>query len=292
MPFGLSNAPATFQALMNDVLHPFLRRFVLVFFDDILIYSTSWSEHLQHVGLVFTALRAHGLFLKRSKCSFGTPSVAYLGHVISADGVAMDSDKVAADASWPLSRSPRGVRGFLGLVGYYRKFIRDFGSIAAPLTRLLRKEAFVWTAEADEAFASLKRALSSAPILQMPDFARQFVVDCDASGTGFGAILHQGGGPLAFFSRPFAARHVKLAAYERELIGLVQAVRHWHPYLWGRRFLVRTDHYSLNFLLDQRLSTVPQHQWLSKLFGFDFTVEYRPGRLNSAGDALSRRDGE
>jgi len=124
----------------------------------------------------------------------------------------------------------------------------------------------------------------------MPDFERQFVVDCDASGTGFGVVLHQGSEPLAFFSRSFAARHVKLAAYERELIGLVQAVRHWQPYLWGRRFLVRTDHYSLKYLFDQRLSTIPQHQWLSKLFGFDFTVEYRPVRLNSAADALSRRD--
>jgi len=290
MPFGLSNAPATFQALMNDVLRPFLRRFVLVFFDDILIYSSSWSEHLQHVGLVFSALRAHGLYLKRSKCSFGTLSVDYLGHVISADGVAMDSDKVAAVTSWPTPRSPRGVRGFLGLAGYYRKFIRDFGSIAAPLTRLLRKEAFAWTPEAAEAFDALKRALSSAPVLQMLDFTREFVVDCDASGAGFGAVLHQGSGPLAFFSRPFVARHVKLAAYKRELIGLVQAVRHWRPYLWGRRFLVRTDHYSLKFLLDQRLSTVPQHQWVSKLLGFDFAVEYRPGRLNSVADALSRRD--
>jgi hypothetical protein len=114
MPFGLSNAPTTFQALMNVVLRPFLRRFVLVFFDDILIYSSSWSEHFQHMGLVFTALRAHSLFLKRSKCSFGALSVAYLGHVIFANGVAMDSDKVAAIASWPPPRSPRGVRGFLG----------------------------------------------------------------------------------------------------------------------------------------------------------------------------------
>ena len=117
------------------------------------------------MGLVFTALRAHGLFLKRSKCSFGALSVTYLGHIISADGVAMDSDKVTAVASWPTPRSPRGVHGFLGLAGYYRKFIHDFGSIAAPLTRLLWKEAFVWTAEADEAFAALKRALSSAPVL-------------------------------------------------------------------------------------------------------------------------------
>ena len=211
---------------MNDILQLFLRRFVLVFFDDILIYSSSRSEHLQHVRLVFDALRAHDLHLQHSKCSFGSSSVVYLGHVISAGGVAMDSAKVEAVASWPEPRSARGVRGFLGLAGYYRKFIRDFGAIAAPLTRLLRKEAFAWTAEAAEAFAALKRALSTDSVLHMPDFERQFVVDYDASGTGFGVILHQGSGPLAFFSRSFAAHHVKLAAYERELIGLVQALRH------------------------------------------------------------------
>jgi hypothetical protein len=290
MPFGLSNAPATFQALMNDVLQPFLRQFVLVFFDDILIYSSSWNKHLQHIRLTLEALRRHSLHVKRSKCSFGERSVAYLGNIISANGVAMDGDKVEAAASCPEPRSARGVRGFLGLAGYYHKFIRDFGSIAAPLTRLLRKEAFAWMPEAAEAFAALKRALSTGPVLQMLDFSRQFIIDCDASGTGFGAMLHKGEGPLAFFSCPFAARHNKLAAYERELIGLVQAVRHWRPYLWGWRFLVCTDHYSLKFLLDQRLSIVPQHQWLNKLFGFDFTVAYRPGRLNSVADALSHRD--
>jgi len=259
MPFGLSNAPATFQALMNDVLRPYLRRFVLVFFDDILIYSASWAEHLQHVAIVFNKLRAHHLHLKRSKCSFGTPSVAYLGHVISAEGVAMDADKVAAVAAWPIPQSPRALRGFLGLAGYYRKFIREFGLIAAPLTRLLRRDAFSWDTEATSAFEALKGALTTGPVLQMPDFDLPFPVDCDASGAGFGAVLHQGDGPLAFFSRPFAARHLKLAAYERELIGLVQAVRHWRPYLWGRSFRIRTDHCSLKFMLDQRLSTIPQH---------------------------------
>jgi hypothetical protein len=202
----------------------------------------------------------------------------------------MDADKVAAVEAWPTPRTVRGLQGFLGLAGYYGKFIWEFSLITAPLTRLLCRDAFVWETEADEAFQALKRALTTGPVLQMPDFDKLFMVDCDASGVGFGAVLHQGAGPLAFFSRPFPACHLKLAAYERELIGLVQAVRHWRPYLWGRHFLIRIDHYSLKFLLDQCLSTVPQHQWISKLFGFDFTVEYRPGRLHTVADALSRRD--
>jgi hypothetical protein len=287
-PFGLSNTPATFQALMNDVSRPYLRRFVLVFFYDIRIYSSSWAEHLQHISIVLNELRAHQLHLKRSKCSFRAPLVAYLGNVISAAGVAMDADKVAAVSAWPQPRSARGLRGFLGLAGYYRKFICDFGLIAAPLTRLLRCDAFAWDKEAEDAFQALKHALTKGPVLQMPDFDKLFVVDCDASGV----VLHQGARPVAYFSRPFTARHLKLAAYERELIGLVQAVRHWRPYLWGRQFLVRTDHFSLKYRLDQRLSTVLQHQWISKLFRFDFTVEYRPGRLKTVADALSRHHAE
>ncbi|XP_066373102.1 uncharacterized protein [Miscanthus floridulus] len=140
------------------------------------------------------------------------------------------------------------------------------------------------------AFDALKHALSTAPYLQLPDFDKPFTVDCDASGSGFGAVLHQGAGALAFFSRPFVARHLKLAAYGWELIGLVQAIRHWRPYLWGRHFIVRTDHYALKFMLDQRLCTVPQHQWVSKLFGYDFAIECRLGILNTVADALSRRE--
>jgi hypothetical protein len=201
-------------------------------------------------------------------------------------------DKVSAVESWYEPRSARALRGFLGLAGYYRKFIRDFDIIAAPLTRLLRRDAFAWDDDAAVAFRALKVALTTGPVLQMPDFDNPFTVDTDASWSGIGTVLHQGAGPLAFFTRPFATRHLKLAAYERELIGVVQAVRHWRPYLWGRHFVVRTDHFSLKYLLNQRLSTVPQHQWVSKLFGFDFDVEYRPRRLNTVADALSRRDAE
>jgi len=290
MPFGLTNAPATFQALMNEVLGPFLRRFVLVFFDDILIYSSTWIDHLKHVKAVFQLLRQHHLCVKRTKCSFGDSSVAYLGHVISEQGVNMDPSKVAAVEAWPRPRTLRALRGFLGLTGYYRKFIASYGAVAAPLTALLKREAFMWSDDAERAFVDLKRALMTAPLLQLPDFSKKFVVDCDASGSGFGAVLHQGDGAIAYFSRAVAPQHAKLPAYERELIGLVKAVKHWRPYIWGRPFTVRTDHWSLKFLLDQRLTTIPQHTWVSKLFGYDFSVEYRPGKQNVAADALSRRD--
>ncbi|KAF0923711.1 hypothetical protein E2562_006683 [Oryza meyeriana var. granulata] len=292
MPFGLCNAPATFQSLMNDVLRPYLRRFVLVFFDDILIYSQTWADHLRHLRVVLSELARHSLFVKRSKCSFGAPSVAYLGHVISAAGVAMDPSKVQAIHDWPVPRSARAVRGFLGLAGYYRKFVHNYGAIAAPLTALLKKEGFAWNDEAAAAFGALKGAVTSAPVLSLPDFTKPFVVECDASTYGFGAVLIQEGHPIAFFSRPVAPRHRSLAAYERELIGLVLAVRHWRPYLWGRRFVVKTDHYSLKYLLDQRLATIPQHHWVGKLLGFDFAVEYKSGVSNTVADALSRRDTE
>jgi len=171
----------------------------------------------------------HHLFAKRSKCFFGELSVGYLGHIISAAGVAMDPAKIEAVEAWPRPMTTRALRGFLGLTGYYRKFIAGYGGVAAPLTTLLKREAFSWTPAAEEAFLSLKRALTSAPLLQLPDFDKRFIVDRDASGAGFGAILHQGDGAVALFSRAVAPHHAKLLAYERELIGLVKAVRHWRP---------------------------------------------------------------
>jgi hypothetical protein len=150
----------------------------------------------------------------------------------------------------------------------------------------------VWSPGANDAFLALKQALTSRSTLQLPDFDVSFIVNYDASGSGLGAVLHQDAGPIAFYSRPVASQHAKLAAYERELIGLVKAVLHWRPYLWARPFVVRTGHYSLKFLLDQRLSTIPQHTWVSKLFGYDFSVEFHPGKTNTAADALSWRDEE
>lgn len=176
--------------------------------------------------------------------------------------------------------------GFGRLLG----FIQGFGVLAALLTRLLKKESFMWSDEAQQAFQALQHAITLGPILQLLDFEKDFVVECDASGLGFGDVLHQVVGPLTFFSEPITPHHTKLAAYKCELIGLVQAVRHWRAYVWGRSFLVRIDHYSLNFLLDQRLSTIPQHAWVSKFLGFDFRAEYKPRRSNVVADALSRRD--
>jgi hypothetical protein len=263
MPFDLTNAPSTFQALMNEVLHPFLRCFVLVFFDDILIYSRIPAEHLQHVCAVFTALRVHGLVLKRSKCLFGDRHVQYLGHVISNDSVAMDAKKISAVQAWPFPKTVKALSGFLGLTGYYRKFVHGYGLIATPLMALLKREAFHWTPAATTAFEALKTALTTTLILQLPNFKESFIVDCDASGSGFGTVLHQDHEPIAFFSRQVAPQHVKLVAYECELISLVKVVRHWRAYLWTQEFVVHTDHFSLKHLLDQHLSTIPQHTWVS-----------------------------
>lgn len=240
MPFGLTNAPSTFQALRTEILKPFLRKFVLVFFDDILVFSSSWAEHLQHVHMVFDVLREHKLALKRSKCSFGETFVSYLGHVIEADRVAMDYSKVAAVEACPRPRMVKALSGFLGLTGYYRKFVRGYRALAAPLTALLKREVFSWSPDAEKAFVDLKQALTSALALHLPDFNKRFFIDCDASVSGFGAVLHQGDDGVAFFSRAIAPHDAKLPAYERELIGLVKAVKNWRPYLWGRPFTVRT----------------------------------------------------
>lgn len=199
MPFGLSNAPSTFQRLMNQIFLPF-QEFVVVYFDDILIFSRSEGEHLQHLRHVFTALRENHLFANLKKCEFLTASILFLGYVISADGIQVDKAKVQAIQDWPTPKSISDVRSFHGLATFYRRFIRNFSSIAAPLTDCLKQKKFLWTNSASQSFNHLKELLTSTPVLALPNFDLLFEVDCDASGTGVGAVLSQAGRPVAFFS--------------------------------------------------------------------------------------------
>ena len=198
LPFGLTNAPSSFQSLTNEVLRPVLQKYVLVFFDDILIYSPSMEEHKQHLRNVLTLLQQSELKINGKKCSFGRANLEYLGHVIFAGGVSADPQKLEAMTLWPTPKNVTSLRGFLGLTGYYGRFVHNHGKIARSLTNLLKKNAFQWSLEAQTAFEQLKQAMTSLPTLAVPDFSKPFVVETDACGTGLGAVLMQEGRPLAF----------------------------------------------------------------------------------------------
>jgi hypothetical protein len=258
MPFGLTNAPATFQGFMNDLFRPHLWKFILVFFDDILVHSKSWKDHLSHLHTVLTILSTNSLFAKESKCRFGVTSVDYLGHVISEQGVSVDPSKIIVVLEWPTPTIIKGVRGFLGLAGYYQKFIRNFGAIVASLNQLLSKDGFKWNDMAEKAFNDLKQALTSPPVLALPDFTQPFIIECDACGIGIGVVLSQNNHPIAYFSEALKGSALTLSTYEKKMLAIVKSINKWRPYLLGKPFTVHTDQQSLKYLLEQRITTPVQ----------------------------------
>jgi hypothetical protein len=232
MAFGLIGAPASFLSAMNSTLAPFLRKFVLVFFDDILIYSSTYEDHLQHLSLILQKLQADQWQVKFSKCEFAQQSITYLGHVISAASVATDQSKIATIRDWPVPSNTKELRSFLALLGYYRKFVKNYGVLAKPITNLLRKGVlFVWTAETERAFQLLKESLITAPVLSLPDFTKVFTVETDASDIGIGAILLQDNHPIAFVSKSLGPKTRGLSTYEKEYLAILLAIDQWRPYL-------------------------------------------------------------
>ncbi|KAJ4780034.1 polyprotein [Rhynchospora pubera] len=292
MPFGLTNAPATFQTLMNNLFKPYIRKFILVFFDDILIYSTSMEDHAQHVHTTLQILHSNQLYAKMSKCEFGLSQIEYLVHIISNKEVATDPKKIQTMLDWPVPKSVKALRGFLGLTGYYRKFVRNYGIIAKPLTDLTKKNAFCWNFQAQQAFERLKVAMSTALVLTLPDYSKKFTIETDASALGMGAVLMQDNKPIAFLSKRLGLRNQGLSTYEKEFLSLLTTVKKWRHYLVGSHFVIKTDQISLKHLLEQRVSTTLQHKGLCKLLGLDYSIEYKKGKENKVVDALSRVQGD
>ena len=258
MPFGFTNAPSIFQALMNSIFKPYLRKFVLVFCDDILVYNQSMDAHLSHLKTILEVLLSNQLFAKQSKCVFGCTEVEYLCHIISGGGVKVDPKKISAMVQWPIPDTVKALRGFLGLTRYYRKFIKGYGTIAQLLTDLLKKDSFHWSDKALEAFIRLKEAMTQPHVLALLDFSRSFVIKCDASGRGLGVVLMQDQRHIAFHSQALKDKYLHLSTYEIELMALASAVKKWRSYLLRRPFVVKTDHQSLKFLLEQRIATPSQ----------------------------------
>lgn len=235
MPFGLTNVPATFQNLMSQVLQPLLRKHVLVFFDDILVYSKEMKEHYKNLEEVFQVMRENQLFAKMSKCAFAKSQIDYLANAISSAGVAVDPTKVQDVLDWPFLRTIKQLRGFLGLTAYYRKFIKGYGTIAKPLTTLLQKGKFGWNQEAQQAFTTLKKALTTL-VFALPDFTKTFEIETDALGTGIGVILMQEERLLACFSKALGLKAQSYSTYEKELMVVAEAIKRWSFYLGQRQF--------------------------------------------------------
>ncbi|GJT47642.1 putative reverse transcriptase domain-containing protein [Tanacetum coccineum] len=293
MPFGLTNAPAVFMDLMNRVCKPYLDKFVIVFIDDILIYSKNKKEHEEHLKLILELLKKEELYAKFSKCEFWIPKVQFLGHVIDSEGIHVDPAKIESIKDWTSPKSPTEIRQFLGLAGYYRRFIEGFSKIAKPMTKLTQKKVkFEWGDKQEAAFQLLKQKLCSAPILALPEGSEDFIAYCDASKKGLGAVLMQREKVISYASRQLKIHEKNYTTHDLELGAVVFALKIWRHYLYGTKCTVYTDHKSLQHILDQKELNMRQRRWLELLSDYDCDIRYHPGKANVVADALSRKERE
>ncbi|KAD4981988.1 hypothetical protein E3N88_18659 [Mikania micrantha] len=291
MPFGLTNAPAVFMDLMNRVCRPYLDQFVIVFIDDILIYSKTEQEHEDHLRKVLELLRAEQLYAKFSKCEFWLKEVHFLGHVINRDGIHVDPAKIEAIKNWTTPSTPTAICSFLGLAGYYRRFISNFSKIALPLTTLTQKsQAFIWGQKQEDAFQLLKQKLCNSPILSLPEGSDDFIVYCDASNLGLGCVLMQRDKVIAYASRQLKVHVKNYTTHDLDLGAVVFALKIWRHYLYGTKCVIYTDHKSLQHILNQKELNMRQRRWVELLTDYDCEIRYHPGKANVVANALSRKE--
>ena len=293
MPFGCRNGPATFQRLMNSVLTGLNGLQCFVYLDDVIIYAADIVEHSKRLQAVFQRLRDNKLLLQPDKCEFLRKEVAYLGHVISDKGIRPNPDKIKVIETYKAPKTEKELKAFLGLIGYYRRFIPDFAKMAKPLTKLFKKDQiFHWDSEQEQAFQKFKAILKSDSILQYPDFSQPFVLTTDASNFAIGAVLSQGpigqDLPIAYASRTLNKAETNYSVTEKELLAIVWAVKHFRPYLYGRKFKIITDHRPLTWLFNVKDPGSRLVRWRLKLEEYEYEIVYKPGRINSNADALSR----
>jgi hypothetical protein len=288
MSFGLTNAPAFFMNLMNSVFMDYLDKFVMVFIDDILIYSQSEEENVDHLKMVLQRLREHQLYAKLSKCEFWINEVMFLGHIINKDGLAVDPKKVADILNWKAPTDARGIKSFVGMVGYYRRFIEGFSKIAKPMTALLaNKVEFKWTQKCQEAFEALKEKLTTSPVLVLPDVHKPFsVYSCY---TGLGCVLMQEGRVVAYSSRQLKVHEKNYPIHDLELATVVHALKTWRHYLYRQKCDVYTYHKSLKYIFTQSELNMRQRRWLELIKDYELEIHYHPGKANIVADALSRK---
>ena len=295
MPFGLCNAPSTFERAMELILHGLQWSHLLVYLDDVIVIGKTFNEHLGRLEEVFKRFSTNGLKIKPSKCHLCKDQVAFLGHVMSKDGVSTDPQKVGKVSSWPQPQTVTEVRGFLGLCGYYRKFVKDFATLAAPLFKLMEKDSFRWSSSCQESFDTLKSALVNAPVTAYPSSAEgdNFILDTDASDVGIGAVLTQVQNGtekvISYASRSLSKAERRYCTTRKELLAIVFFTEYFRHYLLGRSFEVRTDHSALRWIFTFKNPEGQMARWLEMLMRFDFKVTHRPGKLHGNADALSRR---